>query len=232
MDVLSDILDLLKFKGSLYFTTDLSAPWGIEVPNYQNVARFHMAIGGDCWVRLGDTRDTIRLSAGDMILIPHGSRHYLLDRPETPVMTLDRVMEASGYKGDGHLVYGGQGEAYSKLVCGHFEYDEQFNHPLMDELPDHILITGKQAMEFSWFDNAMKFMSYESLTSHLGADAIIKRLAEILFIHSVRLWSSAAGATTASWLQWLTGMWGVAFSGFTNSRKNAGRLKSWRAKRG
>ncbi|SDE41908.1 AraC family transcriptional regulator [Kordiimonas lacus] len=193
MDVLSDILDILKFKGSLYFTTDLTAPWGIEVPDYQNVARFHMAIGGDCWVRLAGQDKAIRLTAGDMILIPHGCRHYLLDKPESPVLTLDHVLAESGYSGDGYLVYGGNGDTYSKLVCGHFEYDESFSHPLVQELPDHILITGRQAMEFSWFDSAMKFMSFESQTSHLGNDAIVKRLAEILFIHSVRLWNSTSG---------------------------------------
>ena len=32
MDTLSEILRTVKLSGSLYFRTDLSAPWGLEVP--------------------------------------------------------------------------------------------------------------------------------------------------------------------------------------------------------
>ncbi len=45
MDVLSDILDTLKFKGSFYFSTNFTAPWGVQVPSYKNVARFHLVLG-------------------------------------------------------------------------------------------------------------------------------------------------------------------------------------------
>ena len=41
MDVLSDILMRVNLKGSLYFRRSFSSPWGVEVPAYANVARFH-----------------------------------------------------------------------------------------------------------------------------------------------------------------------------------------------
>ena len=62
MDALSDILDLLKFNGSLYFTTEFTAPWGIQVPKYQNVARFHLASGGDCWVNIEGVEPVVFLN--------------------------------------------------------------------------------------------------------------------------------------------------------------------------
>jgi len=189
MDVLSDILDTLRFNGSLYFTTILTAPWGIQVPHYENVARFHLAVGGECWVRVNGVADPVRLASGDMIIIPHGAGHDLMDRLDTTILSLDNVLEKSGFQGDGYLVYGGgDKEGETKLVCGHFEFDQKFRHPLLEELPPYILITGKQAMDFSWFDNAMKFMSYEAQKTSMGNDAMIKRLSEILFIHAVRVW--------------------------------------------
>lgn len=191
MDVLSDILDTLNFKGSLYFTTEFSAPWGVEVPRYENVARFHLAIGGECWVTVEGVERPVHLRSGDMIIIPHGERHCLSDKPDSPIEKLDEVLEKSGFSGEGFLVYGGhENQAATKLVCGHFEFDGNFSHPLISELPSYILISGKQAMDFSWFDNAMNFMSYETQMTNMGNDAIIKRLSEILFIHATRVWSS------------------------------------------
>ena len=191
MDVLSDILDTLKFKGSLYFSTEFRPPWGIEVPRYKNVARFHLAVGGDFWVEVGKSGNHVRLSSGDMIIIPHGESHTIADARDTPIEHLDEVLHKSGYKGEGHLVYGGADQGrFTKLVCGHFDFDERYTHPLVSELPDYILITGQDAVEFSWFDRAMQFMSFESQVTKMGNEAIIKRLSEILFIHAVRVWNS------------------------------------------
>lgn len=190
MDVLSDILNTLKFKGSFYFSTNFTAPWGVQVPSYKNVARFHLAVGGDFWVKVGKVDDHIRLSSGDMIIIPHGAEHAISDKQDSPIEELDEVIHKSGYKGEGHLIYGGEDkQGFTKLVCGHFDFDEKFTHPLISELPEYILITGKQALDFSWFDDAMKFMSYEAQKTNIGNSALIKRLSEILFIHAIRVWN-------------------------------------------
>lgn len=190
MDVLSDILSTLKFKGSLYFSTNFTAPWGVQVPRYKNVARFHLAVGGDFWIKIKDNEDHIHLSSGDMIIIPHGCEHAISDQQDSTIEELDEVIHRSGYKGEGHLIYGGKDtNVVTKLVCGHFDFDEKFTHPLIAELPEYILITGKQAIDFSWFDDAMKFMSYESQISNIGNSALIERLSEILFIHAIRVWN-------------------------------------------
>ncbi|MGB0506045.1 MAG: cupin domain-containing protein, partial [Pikeienuella sp.] len=43
LDLLSDILTRLSVKGALYFRTSFTPPWGVEVPAFENVARFHFA---------------------------------------------------------------------------------------------------------------------------------------------------------------------------------------------
>lgn len=42
MDALTDILNTLRLSSSLYFRTELTSPWGVEVPNKDCVARFHI----------------------------------------------------------------------------------------------------------------------------------------------------------------------------------------------
>ena len=194
MDALSDILDTVRFRGVLYFTTHLTTPFGIRVPDYRNVVRFHLVSGGNCWVAVAGVSEPMLLEPGDLIIIPHGASHTLSDRPDARVLELDSVLEQSGFAGKGALVYGGADDSSpARLVCGHFEFDERFDHPILGELPPHILMKRAQAVGFSWFDDALKFTTYEAGTERLGYDAIIQRLTEILFVHMVRFWSESDG---------------------------------------
>lgn len=43
LDLLSNILTNLSLRGTLYFRTSFTKPWGVAVPRYENVARFHFA---------------------------------------------------------------------------------------------------------------------------------------------------------------------------------------------
>ncbi|MEM8977672.1 MAG: cupin domain-containing protein [Pseudomonadota bacterium] len=62
MDLLSDTLTRLSVEGTLYFRTSFTAPWDVEVPAHQNVARLHFAHRGDCMVRITATDETLMLA--------------------------------------------------------------------------------------------------------------------------------------------------------------------------
>lgn len=195
MDVLSDILNIVTLKGSLYFRTQFSPPWGVCVPNYSNVARFHLVTRGQCWVKVTGVADPVCLSTGDLIVIPHGAEHALSDAPETPIKSLDHVVQAAGFEGTGALVYGGEdNRAPARLVCGHFAFDPNVGRILLDSLPPYIVIHGFQSADTGWIDDAMKFITQEVHEEAPGAEAIINRLSEILFIQTIRHY--ARGAST------------------------------------
>jgi AraC-like DNA-binding protein len=190
MDTISDILDTLKFKGCLYFTTDFSAPWGIRVPDFKRVVRFHIVTSGQCWVKIAGHDVGSMLSPGDIIVIPHGAAHTLSDKAETPARELDEAIEAGGYQGKGVFKYGGENQLNKvELICGHFEFDQQFQHALIEQLPDLIVVTNKEAMKYPWLSDSIRSLSYETQVQRIGNDAVIKRLSEIIFIHAIRAWS-------------------------------------------
>jgi hypothetical protein len=65
-DLLSDIFETIRLRGTLYFRTDYSPPWAITVPAYAQAARFHFVIQGRCgrcarWYRLCDRTVCARL---------------------------------------------------------------------------------------------------------------------------------------------------------------------------
>ena len=129
MDALTDILNTLRLSSSLYFRTELTAPWGIEVPSKAKVARFHIVIRGQCWLQVeGD--QGIHMSNGDLVVIPHGASHIISDAPTTDVLPLEDVLNEVAYEGLGPLVYGGDGPGCC-LVCGELAFDDLGNHPVV-----------------------------------------------------------------------------------------------------
>lgn len=216
MDTLTRVLDLLRFNGAFYFATNFNAPWGIEVPTYKNVARFHYVTQGCCWVRIQGLKKARKLSKGDLIIIPHGATHILSDGPETAAITLDDAFTQTGYDGHGLFQLGESLETVSaasqhqtihnsaiisdhhaqrepqplatQLVCGHFEFNEEYRHPLIDFLPPSIICNENDETELSWLKESLRFLENVAKSEQIGSSAIIKRLSEIIFIQSIRFW--------------------------------------------
>ncbi|MEM8744039.1 MAG: AraC family transcriptional regulator [Pseudomonadota bacterium] len=198
-DALSQILDALRLKGSVYFHTQFSPPWGVRVPAFGNVARFHMAMRGDCWLRVDGVDDPIRLTTGDLAVVPHGSAHILSDTPDREARSVDEVVAVSGYAGEGALAYGGEDTGQAcKLFCGHFEFEDGAMHPILDALPRVFHIPNTQTMNASWLDSVIRFVSAEVTGGDAGSDAIVHRLSEIVFIQVIRALVDNAGDAAGS----------------------------------
>lgn len=187
MDVLSDVLDVLQLRGTLYFRTAFSPPWSVQVPAHGRVARFHLAAQGRCHARVGNDAATF-LNTGDLILIPNGAAHVLCDAPDTAPAPLDDVLQRSGYSGEGVLVYGGEPapDAETKLICGHFNFADHADHPLLRALPAHLLVTAEVRARAPWLDELMRLITRQMFAGPPGVTASVIRLSEALFIEVIR----------------------------------------------
>lgn len=184
MDALTDILNTLRLSSSLYFRTELTSPWGIEVPAKAGVARFHIVIRGQCWLHVaGD--DGLHMSNGDLVIVPHGASHIIADAPSTQIRSLAEVLDEVEYQGNGPLVYGGSGPGCC-LVCGEFSFDDLGSHPLLKNLPRKLWIRGDSSYNTQWLESAMGFIAHEATKLEPGAHAIIDRLSEIILIQVIR----------------------------------------------
>lgn len=207
MDVLSEILGTLDLRGTLYFSTEFRPPWGVRVPRFERVARFHLNLRGDCWVGV-EGSEPVLLESGDLVLVPHGAEHTLAGTPDAVCLSVDEVVERAGFTGRGALVYSGQigsdepaseGDDLpgadrgnpTRLVCGHFSFDESGAHPLLDQLPPMVVIRHDDAASASRLEleEIFRIITREVRAARPGSDAVVHRLSEVLFIQSVRVWA-------------------------------------------
>ncbi len=203
MDILDDILETLDLKGALYFRTDFSGPWAVTVPDLAQAARFHLVMQGVCHVEVvGGPR--VRLGPGDLVLIPGGRSHILSDNPGRPAPALETVLSETGYDGNGVLAVGPRDpDASTQMVCGHFSFRSMAGHPILNALPDHILITNAMRLSEPWLDELLRMMSRRVFSDALGSETAVKRLSEIVFAEVVRagVGQDAALATVLSGLR-------------------------------
>ena len=189
MDLLSDVLAHMRLTGTLYFRTSFTSPWSVRVPAFERVARFHFAHRGGCLVRIRPEQEPVQLEQGDLIVITRGAAHTLYCDPSTeePASLLDTVVEDSGFTGHGTLIYGEPGtNQETQLVCGHFAFDKNASHPLIDALPEHIHITNYGETAGNWMENTLRVIGAEAGRDAPGSDLIARKLSEIIFAQVLR----------------------------------------------
>jgi hypothetical protein len=87
MDVLSDLLDRVRLKGTLLFNYELSRPWS-TAPRFPD-AVFHY-LGRGSAILVTDRGQPLRMAKGDFVLISRGEPQVLCsDRRTRPRLMLD-----------------------------------------------------------------------------------------------------------------------------------------------
>src|SRR4051812_47371940 len=117
VDVLGDVLELARVRGSLLATFDARAPWGIELPARPGAA-FHAVVAGTCWFTVAGSAPR-RLLPGDLVLLPGGVRHELAAEPGLPLRRFDEALKRELITEDGDLVLAGPGQRTRGICAGH-----------------------------------------------------------------------------------------------------------------
>jgi AraC-like DNA-binding protein len=184
MDVLADVLTVLAVEAVFYYRATFSAPFSIAIPAERRHIRFHLGCRGKPWIGLPGGNSAV-LGPGDLILVPHGSAHILADGPNTPPLPLDDMLKQARSERLGCIAYGGSGQSV-ELVCGHFGFNEEIVHPLIESLPALIHVKAAEHQEYVWLDVVFQQMDKESRVGLPGHQEVLRRLSEIVFIQILR----------------------------------------------
>jgi len=187
-DVLGDILETLRFRGSVFFRSDLAAPWGMSL-NEDGIPRFHIVLSGECFVG-ADGHADVRAGETDIIMLPNGNSHWIADQPGRELVPSARAGEACEL---GNPLFQ-KGTITNRLICGMVNFDQGASHPIVDALPEVMHFSNIEAAGPIW--SVVTLIDSEMRRNDGRSNRIADRLTEVLFLQLLnRHVSDNEGAT-------------------------------------
>ena len=183
-DLVDDLLDAVRVRTTLYCRSDMHAPWGFGVEAHGNPS-FHVVTRGSCWLDVDGDGQSLPLRSGDLILLPHGPRHWLRDEPSSPVRWLEEILAVTRIDGAGRLRYGGDGEL-TELVCGGFVLEGDSVDSVLRALPRVVHVSGVSGAPAPWVQATLGLVSAVTSSNTSGAAAVLTRLAETMVMQALR----------------------------------------------
>jgi AraC-like DNA-binding protein len=196
MDVLTDVLNTLELNGWLSSRRELVPPWRYDFAATKD-SMFHVLSYGGAYLQVAGEPEPIRVKDGDVVLFPTGHPHSLYDDPTSP---LTRLVHLDYNPQRGHQVVNREGEdSKLLLLCGafHFEYPNDF--PLLHRLPKLIHVPGPNGQMEQGLADLVHLIARESNSKQPGAEVVLRRLTELLFIQVIRLWIDQQAKASVQW---------------------------------
>jgi len=179
----ADLLQSVHLRSSVYFRPELGAPWGFSVADHGTA--FHIVADGKCWVQVEGATQPVELVAGDFVVVPRGDAHIMRDSATSNIIDFFELAKRSAPDNKGVFRAGGNG-AVTKLVCGGMQFDNGPTDPLLVVLPPLIHVKRKSGVGATWLRATVSQVLEELDSSSAGAQIVVTRFADILFIKAVR----------------------------------------------
>jgi AraC-like DNA-binding protein len=209
MDVLSEVLRAVRLEGALFFNAEFSAPWCISEPRSTakapylspgagHLILYHFLTEGRAYAKLPDGRRE-ELTAGDIIVFPHGDAHLLGNGwPEKPVDSL-RTFAKNLTEGLKLARFGGGGEI-TRFVCGFMVCDPRLSEVFLAGLPPMLKVHVAKEPSGQWLEHSIRFSVDEVSGSYAGSGLVLAKLSEVLFVETLRRYINALPPNQIGWL--------------------------------
>ncbi|MEX3855861.1 AraC-like DNA-binding protein [Paraburkholderia youngii] len=198
MDILTDIIRLMRPQAISWRTVDVQGRWGMSVP-CRDIPVFFLVVTGQCWYvpRHGQP---LLLRQGDYLLMRATARYCLVSDPDA-IETL-HAMETH-VASDQYVRWDdGLGGDKVRIVGGYFEIGPEHTALFSGMLPDflHIRSSDEEAGRLS---RLIALIGEESGSGLPGHDLVMSRLVEIML---VEVWRRPLTRIDSREAGWFSGM--------------------------
>jgi AraC-like DNA-binding protein len=197
-DPLGETLHLLRLTGTLYCRSELSAPWGVDLPPFEGCMMFHIVTEGHCWLEVEGEAPRL-LQQGSLTLVPHGNGHCIRSGPEESAVPLFEIPVERVSDRYEIMRHGGAGEL-THLTCGVVRFDHVAGRQLVTLLPGVLQVDSMADDQDGWLQSTLRFIAREAKELRPGGETVITHLADILIIQAIRSWIDSASGQDRGWL--------------------------------
>lgn len=219
-DTLSDLLRSVRVRGAVFYYVSCRDQWSAEappaseiaeavMPGCEHVMEYHMIVKGNGWAAVSGLAP-MKLAAGDIVMFPQGDSHVLSSAPgiEPLRRTAEWVFSTRNVPKPIPIAYHhGVVEAGALLpvedadmvaVCGFLGCDLKPFNPLIAALPRMLHLPASRAG--GWVNRVIEQAVVESNSPRPGGDAVLERLAEMMFVDAARRYLEGLPEDATGWL--------------------------------
>jgi len=209
VDVLSEVLKVVKLQGAMFYNGEFSSPWSLcspasrlvapyLAPDAEHVIIYHLLTEGHASARLLDGEHIV-LKAGDLVIFPHGDPHIIENGP--PTKTVDIAQELARIVAQGLKLsrIGGGGEI-TRFICGFMACDPQLSQVFLSGLPPVFKVRIRDDASGRWLENSIRFSVNATDSSVAGGEAVLAKLSEVLFVETLRAYIAHLPPEQTGWL--------------------------------
>jgi AraC-like DNA-binding protein len=209
MDLVSDVLRVIRLDSAIYFNAEMCEPWCLTSPEARRLAPiladehahiiiFHLLCDGRAYVQLQDGQ-RIALSAGDIVALPHGDGHTLGNGPRVTAIDAGDALPGVLARGLDLMRLGGSG-APSRFICGFLACDPQLSHTFLGGLPPLLKVRIRDDPSGQWLEDSLKFSVSQAANREAGAGAMLAKLSEAAFVEVLRRYLRGVPDGEPGWL--------------------------------
>lgn len=210
LDVLSDVLRVVRLSGAVLFRCEFSDPWAVRTPEPAELARmllpgarqlmlFHLVAQGRYWIGLHG-QEPLQAEEGDILVFPYGDAHTIASDPALKPEPISGLLGAAMRKGGLPVCIAGGGGEATHLVCGFLHCDELLFNPLCKGLPSLIYAKTSAEPAMSFLSASVRHAISEAGTAQPGNACLLSRLSELLFIEVLRRHIAGLPPGAVGWL--------------------------------
>jgi len=205
VDPLSDLLRVVRLDGAFFYAVEATGAWSIDtvaarelspriMPSAEHLISYHVLTHGRCYGGLiGE--EQVELAPDDVIVFPHGDAHIMSSGRGVRVDPHVHTTTSTRYAQT--VVLGDHAPRDVSLVCGFLGCDRRPFNPLLAALPHRIHMRG---MSSAWLEGFTRRLTEESRLGRPGADSVLTRLAELMFIEVLRRYLEDLPPGETGWL--------------------------------
>lgn len=203
-DVLADLLRAVRLTGAVFFNARFSAPFGVVSPkrfdvtlpmaHLRHVSIFHLMTTGGCTLEVASGARHA-LHAGDLVLIPFADEHRLWRGDDPKMTSVEDVVQPAHVRGIWQANVDGGGEE-TRFICGYLESAEYMSTPLFRTLPEVLVMQAGEGKAGELISSTVREIMTLVDEASPGADIVLGRLMEVLFVEMLRRYASGLPASS------------------------------------
>ena len=171
-DALSSVLSQLQLTADVYSDGDFCGAWALDTSGSRRIP-FHLVGKGEAWLHV-EGQNARPLSSGDLVLFPRDSRHTIAHTSDAPA---PKLINAEQLSDSGPI---------TNMICGFFEFKDQAAWPLLNSLPEVIVMDLSDQSVSSTIRSLIDLMIAELTRRAPGFYTVINQLAYLLFVQVLR----------------------------------------------